>query len=93
MRNEYTISVEKPEGKYHLGSLGLGRTILFIRNIIGIGCENVAHSSVLEQGLVAGFNELVMNLTVPQKSENLLIRWATTYFISLLSLFCKINAG
>jgi hypothetical protein len=51
VRNNYIISVEKPERKHHLGT-----TIMIIRNINGIGRENVADSSVSEQGPVAGFN-------------------------------------
>jgi hypothetical protein len=60
IRNEYTISVEKPESKHHLllVGLGLGTTILFIRNINGIGCENVTGSSVSNKGLW----QVLMNL-------------------------------
>jgi hypothetical protein len=65
MWNEYTTSVGKPEGKHHLGGLGVGETILFIRNINGIGWVDAAHSSVSEQGIVTGFNELVTKRTVP----------------------------
>jgi hypothetical protein len=65
MWNEYSTSVEKPEGKQHLGGLGVGGTILFIRNIDEMGWADAAHSSVSEQGLVASFNKLVTKRTVP----------------------------